>query len=275
MMNSNLVQTNERTYGHGVTDNIWCKKLKCSCGYNFNRKAWHKSEKYGIEYAFQCYGQKKYGSIATRLKKGLSVEGYCDSPMFQEWKLELMIKKILEFFWEDKKKILDIANNLLEKDLKDGFNDEAIDKEKRLTGKLNNVNAKIDNLVEMRINNDITRDFFLKRKAELEAEADGIKKQLEEVGGGIKASEDDVRNKIEMLRFSLEHNFDIAGTEVPESIIDVLVREVEVRHDRFIWKLNIDPGELSCLVEGRKDKATFTIDKMPNRGDDSTGRYQR
>lgn len=183
-MDENSVQARERAYGHGVSDNIWCKKLKCSCGYNFNRKAWSKSGKHGSVYGYQCYGQKKYGSIATRRKKGLSTEGFCDSPMFQEWKLELMIKKILEFFWDDKKKIMAIANELLEKDLQDGYNEEALGKEKRLTGKLNNVNAKIDNLVEMRINNDITREFFLKRKAELEAEAEEIKKQIETVVGG-------------------------------------------------------------------------------------------
>ena len=274
-MNENSVQAKERAYGHGVSDNIWCKKLKCSCGSNFNRKAWNKTKKSGTVFGYQCYAQKKYGSIATRRKKGLSTEGFCDSPMFQEWKLELMIKKILEFFWEDKKKIMAIANELLERDLQDGCNEEALGKEKRLTGKLNNVNAKIDNLVEMRINNDITREFFLKRKAELENEAEEIKKQIEAVVGGIKASEADVRSKVEMLRFALEHNFDIAGTEVPESIIDVLVREVEVRHDRFVWKLNIEPGELSCLVEGKKEDATFTIDKVPDRVEGCTGRNQR
>jgi len=201
----------------------------------------------------------------------LSTEGYCDSPMFQEWKLELMIKKILEFFWEDKKKILNIANKLLEKDLKDGYDSEAVDKEKRLTGKLNNVNAKLDNLIEMRINDDITREFFLKRKAELEAEAEAIKKQIDDVVNIIKASETDIQSKVEMLRFALENNFEIAGTEIPESVIETLVQEVEVRQDRFIWKLNINQEELSCLVEGKRENATFTIDKNPDQVVNSTG----
>ena len=274
-MDSHSVQAKERSYGHGVSDNIWCKKLKCSCGSNFNRKAWSKSDVYGTVYGYQCYSQKKNGSIATRRRRGLSTEGYCDSPMFQEWKLELMIKKILEFFWEDKKKILNIANKLLEKDLKDGYDSEAVDKERRLTGKLNNVNAKLDNLIEMRINDDITREFFLKRKAELETEAEAIKKQIDDVVNSIKASETDVQSKVAMLKFALENNFEVSGTEIPESVIDTLVREVEVRNERFIWKLNIAEGELSCLVEGKRENATFTIDKIPDRVVDNTGCYSR
>lgn len=76
--------------GKHASGDVWTKKLKCSCsGGSFNRRVWHRTSSGEPQYAYQCYKQISTGTIATRMKKGLSLEGICEAPMVPRWKLSM------------------------------------------------------------------------------------------------------------------------------------------------------------------------------------------
>jgi len=262
--------------GKREPDSIWCKKLKCMCGHSFNRRVWTRTKKNGVNYAFQCYNQRKTGTIEYRAKRGLDVEGICDAPMIPEWKMDLMLRFMIEFFWRDKSRVLKIANELLENNLHAGENSEIVTKIKKYSEKLNTLNRKLDNLAEMRLGEEISREFFLRRKKELEEEIESVKTKLDELNGQEKLSEDDVRNKLEVLKYSLEQNFDITSKEIPETLIDALVQEIVVYKDKFAWKLNLFDESIYCRVEGNNKEGSILVgDDVPTEAGRYTGRYRR
>ena len=98
-------RNNKGARGKHTANDVWCKKLKCVCGSSFNRRVWHRVN--GVpQYAYQCYHQIKTGTIATRQKKGLSVEGVCEVPMIPGWKLEVMADVIFQKFWTDREGVI-------------------------------------------------------------------------------------------------------------------------------------------------------------------------
>ena len=101
--------------GHGIPRSVWTKKLVCDCGSSFNKNIYHKnSGGESTKYCYQCYRQKNEGSLKTRLKRGLSTEGACDTAFVQEWKLELMANVVFNFIWGDKERIVDISYKLID-----------------------------------------------------------------------------------------------------------------------------------------------------------------
>lgn len=96
---------------------VYCREMRCDCGSSYNRKVWHRTKENQVQYAYQCYNQINTGTVATRLKKGLSTEGICETPMIPGWKIRIMADWIFRTLWVDKKHVLKLANEMLEKNL--------------------------------------------------------------------------------------------------------------------------------------------------------------
>jgi len=85
-----------------------------------------------------------------------------------------------------------------------------------------------------------------------------------------------VRNKLEVLKYSLEQNFDITSKEIPETLIDALVQEIVVYKDKFAWKLNLFDESIYCRVEGNNKEGSILVgDDVPTEAGRYTGRYRR
>lgn len=74
---------------------VWCTLLRCVCGHKFNRRKWNRSA-VDTQYGYQCYDSIHTGTVQTRQNKGLSTDDVCDTPMIQEWKLQMMAKAIFD-----------------------------------------------------------------------------------------------------------------------------------------------------------------------------------
>lgn len=81
-------------------------------------------DKYGNQYLcvdedirnrLQTKLKERTGTIKTRMNKGLSIEGICESPMVPAWKLGAMADIIFQNFWKDRDGVLTIANEMLDK----------------------------------------------------------------------------------------------------------------------------------------------------------------
>ena len=122
-------------------------------------------------FGYQCYNQVNNGSIKLREKYGLDTEGYCSIPMVGDWKLHFMAKTILEALWLDRQDAVDEAIQLI----KDNYVEDSDSGLDRLqTSNLETIIARnesrIKQLLEMRMDNEITKVEYAQLREQLEAE---------------------------------------------------------------------------------------------------------
>ena len=249
----------------GVTPpkTVWGRLMICSCGRRFNRRKWRTNANGEKFFGYQCYGTTQTGTIKSRLKRGLPIDGICQSPMIAEWKLQMMANYIFRHFLTNKQKVLEIANSLLEEHIGDTEvqvqdNSKLIEQKQR---ELDRANIKRRNLVDLLSNYDISREDYQEARAEVDRQIDKLKAEIEELTPVVeetKEEEIDYESKITVLRYALEQytNFDTEG-DIPESVIEAFVEKIEVSKDCFRWHLRGDFGGDSPIpmnVDGNRKK---------------------
>lgn len=229
--------------GKKTSKNVWVDLLECDCGHKFNHKKWHKKAE-GIQYAYQCYGQIRSGTIKTRMNKGLSIDGICGVPMIPEWKLQMMIKHIFKEYLNDKETILDLAESILEKHIDDKEptkdNTEEIIS---LQNERDKYNKRLHNLIEMRADGEISKDVFQIKKQETEKRLLEIDNRLNELDNPINEEIEDAtrENKIKILRYYLERSVNPKDDEdISEEVIRAFVVKIVVHKDSFDWYLRFN-----------------------------------
>lgn len=264
---------NRGSRGRHVSNDVWCKKLKCACGASFNRRTWRRIN--GIpQYSYQCYDQIKTGTIRTRLNKGLSIEGICDVPMIPRWKLGAMADIIFQKFWNNRQEILSIANEMLDKHYKDDKEQDFADEIKDIQNKLNKLEQKFDNLVEMRMEGEIDKAKFNEKKEHIEKEKERLNNMLLSYHIEEDLSEEEMNEKLTILKYGLEQDFNFSTHNIPDEVIDAFVDQVIVYKDCFVWKLKLFDDTIQLTVNGRKNNATVSLVESPHVSDGSTGSYR-
>ena len=249
---------NKGCRGKKISKDVWCRKMKCECGSSYNRVTWHKSSE-GPQYAYQCYSQIRTGTFKTRERKGLSTEGICVTKMVPRWKLEVMAEIIFQKFWNDREGVLAIANEMLDNCYENEHDNEVLDRKRDLEDKMELWNRKYNNLLDMRMAGEIEKDRYDEKREQILKEQQHLKKQLEIIGGETGLSDDIYMEKVEILKYGLEQNFNFSTRHIPEEVIDAFIKEIIVCQDGFIWKLNLTPDdELKMQVDGRTNNYTVT-----------------
>ena len=249
---------NKGCRGKKISKDVWCRKMKCECGSSYNRVTWHKSSE-GPQYAYQCYSQIRTGTFKTRERKGLSTEGICVTKMVPRWKLEVMADIIFQKFWNDREGVLAIANEMLDNCYENEHDNEVLDRKRDLEDKMELWNRKYNNLLDMRMAGEIEKDRYDEKREQIMKEQQHLKKQLEIIGGETGLSDDIYMDKVEILKYGLEQNFNFSTRHIPEEVIDAFIKEIIVCQDGFIWKLNLTPDdELKMQVDGRTNNYTVT-----------------
>ena len=233
-----IVSSNtSRGIGNRGKESIWGKKLVCKCGSSFNRKIYHK-HKDGNTWCYQCYKQIQTGTIQTRLNKGLSIEGICDSKMIPEWKLNMMSQRIFDTIWKDKDVILEITNNYLDNAIKK-INDEDDPNELDLLRKRkDNINGKLNRLLDSYLNEIISKDDFVEKRKELEKEIKDVNELITELEKKP-VTKNTLIDKLNSLKKNIEVNLNFDKDRISDELIDALVKKIIVFNNRFEWKLNI------------------------------------
>ena len=268
------------THGHRKAGSLWTRKLKCQCGHNFNRMSWNSRKGENKQYAYQCFSQRKTGTIASRQKKGLSIEGICPVNMVNEWKLKAMANAVFSTMWSDKEGVLIIANDLLEKSFAAEPDSDYVVEIQNIKRKIQDIKNKQDGLLELRLDGEITKDMFQEKSRSYDEEILKLTEELKRVKHLSNYQGDVIEEKIKALKEAMEINFDFIHHEVPESIIDTFVDEIIVQeNNRFSWKLNIGDASLDYLIDTTNSLKGFKCDiceeESPNILNDDTGCYRR
>lgn len=261
---------NRGARGRHVSNDVWCKKLKCSCGSSFNRRVWRRIN--GVpQYAYQCYKQINTGTVATRLKKGLSIDGICDVPMVPAWKLGAMADVIFQKFWQDREGVIKIANEMLDKHFMDDKDLDFSDEIQDIQRKIEVLNKKFDNLVDMRMEGEIDKAKFNEKKKYIDDERERLTNLLSSYKIEEAVSEDEYQQKLEVLKYGLQQDFNFSTHSIPEEVIDAFVDQIIVYKDCFVWKLNLFHDTIKLKVDGKKNKAPISLVECPNFSNSSTG----
>ena len=206
---------NKGRRGKNIPKDVWCQKLKCECGSSYNRVTWHITPE-GCQYAYQCYNQIRTGSVRTREKKGLSTEGICVTKMVPRWKLEVMADVVFQKFWNDREEVLAIANEMLDSCYENEYDNQTLDKKYDIQEKMDVWNRKYNNLLDMRMAGEIEKDRYDEKREQILKEQQRLKEQLESIDDELDTSNDIYKDKIEILKYGLEQNFNFSTKNIPE-----------------------------------------------------------
>lgn len=271
-LDSNIRSTSNRgSRGKNSMKCIWGKKLVCACGHAFYRRVWRRLEGDKTQYCYQCSDQIRTGTIKTRKNKGLSIEDICDIPAVQDWKLELMAKLIFQSLWSDKSNVISIANQLLKESMREMSQVDNSAEIHRLNNTLERHKRSIDNLLDMRLAEEIDKDSYQRKRKELCEKVEEVELQIRSLESANDISEDDITKRIKAIQLAMEQDFDFEGHNVPEEIIEAFVKKVTVYKDSFVWELNFPDDKIKCLASGTRSNPKVELIDAPTNKDSSTG----
>lgn len=241
---------------------VWTKKLRCTCGCSFNRRAWHKDAKNGKEYyGYMCYNVVKSGTKKTRESKGLSMEGICQAPSVSRWKLEAMALYIFKNLSINKEHIIEICMDEIEKHINETSDNKSEEKIKLLEKELEKMKRKVDNLIDMRSDGEISKEEFILKKHEYDDKIEEINNRLSELTQDEVV--EDYATRMKMWKECLDKMLNFQDAEkIPEYIIDAMVDYILVDGDTFKWKLRFlpDDDDYNLKIKGTRERNSSITD---------------
>lgn len=245
--------------GNTLPKDIWSKRMLCRCGYHFRKDKWHMN-KSGLTYGYKCYNQLNHGSKKARIEAGLDADKYCDMGAVADWKMDLMLWKIISVLKMDNSAIVREAYDLYTLCL-DGKSADALTlKEQEML--LQKEQNKLDNLADMRMGGEITKEEFLTYKARVNDSISKIQKVIEK----LKEKVDDGEEKPPII--SLEEFQEIAKEELDFSkpikesgIVEGLVKLIIPNDGQdFKWYLDLFPHDSSLGVKDYREAAVLKVE---------------
>lgn len=235
----------------------YARILKCQCGSNFERRKWHKYKDGRIRYGFECYKQKNHGSYRTRLKKGLDTTGCCTTKMFPEWKLKIVAHWLFNDLWKERDKIINRAIEMLNATIKDENVVDYTDEVKELNKKRKKYEEKLSNLVELRVEGDISKEVYEEKKGAFKKQIGYIDSELLKRDVKNSAIVSNVKTQIQLLTDLLGKKYDVISGDIPEDIVETFIDQIVVHDDYFEWRLRTSTEPVLCKVEGNAKDNTI------------------
>lgn len=258
------IKKDDKTYGKPLADNVWVRKLKCKCGHTMNRRVNYVSKTTGRKtYTFQCYDQLHTGTIGTRSKKGLSMEGICDNKTFPQWKLEIQADFIFRKLLLNKQEIYDSAMSMINDAIVEtNQSNDFIEKIKKNITEIDKYKSRIDVLLDMCSDGDISRETFKQKKESINNMIEQLEKDNEVLRQKIKDNEsnDEKEKRTKIISDFLNMKVFQKDEPIPDTIIEKYVQEIVVDKDIFVWKLvpgmgNVDNLSIDTSNVNKKNKS--------------------
>ena len=255
------LNSGRRSKGKKPHSSVWGKLLVCECGHSFNMRIWDRSDRQ-VQQAYQCYSVVQTDSYESRKKKGLPLEGICQTPMIPEWRLQMMANLIFRKYLSEKEKVLALAQSILEAHIGDTEEQENFAAELEAKRReLERLNKKLDAYIEMRSEGELTRELFRTKCDEVEPKITRLQTEIEELTRRTEPKEVvDYSEKLTVLQYALEQYTNCnEGENVPESVIEAFVVKIVVSKDGFDWDLRFDgdPDKpLHCKLDGKRKTNT-------------------
>lgn len=251
----------KHTVGYKPHTTAYGRLMICQCGKKFNQRFHTRDGRTdGVDY--QCYTSVNRGSIREREKRGISVEGHCDSPFIQGWKLEMMAEKIFDRYIDNADAVMDLSYSMLEKHIADQEDTPDYTEEiKRKESEIERLSKKRVNLIEMRAEGDIDKELFRERKQEIENRIAILTDEIKTLQPDeTKQSPQDYKQKLQELRERLKEYTGFEYSVIPESIVEAFIEKIWVSKDEFRWYLRSGNGSSDEFdIDDHIKIASFTL----------------
>ena len=101
-----------------------------------------------------------------------------------------------------------------------------------------NINGKLNRLLDSYLNEIISKDDFVEKRKELEKEIKDVNELITELEKKPVAK-NTLIDKLNSLKKNIEVNLNFDKDRISDELIDALVKKIIVFNNRFEWKLNI------------------------------------
>lgn len=258
-----LVSAEKTTHSKRDSRDIWVNKLRCSCGSSYRKNKWHTKLDGKTSYGYQCYNQLNNGIRRKRAEIGLDTEGYCDSRMITDWKLDFMAKALLEHLWQERKESVLIALDLIRHYYKEERTLDNKSDAASIQARIDKANSRLANLIAMRADGEISKDEYQSMRSPIDKEIKELQKALE----------DTPTNKccprgldLEGIRSTLNCLIDFSGSTISHDVINQFVYMVTPTSDTtFDWYVNLNGTadvKATFTAEGRKKSCIIKLEEI-------------
>jgi DNA invertase Pin-like site-specific DNA recombinase len=221
---------------HRLSQYIWARKVVDDNNVPYARHNWDKNPDGSKTYCYMKRLPKENGRIKW-------------SESIPEWRFEMMGEAVIDY----------ISNNIqsiataVQKDIESRKSDNDQSAEKAVS--IERLKTKLDTLLKMRVNEEITAEEYKKMKKETESEL----KMVEAIGQlkSLRATDQKALSKlIQELKIALAESNTMH--DAVERLVSKIIPDGKTW---FNWYINIGGGEITIPVEanGRKKNATVTI----------------
>ena len=221
---------------HRLSQYIWARKVVDDNNVPYARHNWDKNPDGSKTYCYMKRLPKENGRIKW-------------SESIPEWRFEMMGEAVIDY----------ISNNIqsiataVQKDIESRKSDNDQSAEKAVS--IEKHKTKLDTLLKMRVNEEITAEEYKKMKKETESEL----KKVEAIGQlkSLRATDQKALSKlIQELKIALAESNTMH--DAVERLVSKIIPDGKTW---FNWYINIGGGEITIPVEanGRKKNATVTI----------------
>lgn len=230
-------------YGKKRSKDRWVRVLVCECGRTYHKYRWRVNKSGEECCGYQCWNQVNNRKKSFRVKNGLDAEGYCDVPSICEWKLDFMLKHILQKIWKNPKQTITVLTETIKENYVEG--QESNTELGCLKRELERLKCRKERLLDMRLDNQIEESAFEEKRRKIQERTTEIEKRLE---GGVKQeimeNTEDISSVIQKVKDMLENACDLEQKKIDENLIEALVERVTPTEEGvFKWYLNRKAAE--------------------------------
>lgn len=212
---------------------------------------------------YQCYNQLNNGIKRKRAEIGLDTEGYCDSRMITDWKLDFMAKALLEHLWTERKESVLIALDLIKYYYKEEKSNETQSDTVTIQAKLDKANSRLTNLIAMRADGEISKDEYQAMRSPVDEEIKKLQKALDEIP---QEKSNPKGLDIEGIRSTLNSFIDFSGSTISHDVVNQFVYLITPTSDTtFDWYVNLNGTadvKATFTAEGRKKNCIIKLEEI-------------
>lgn len=246
--------------GYHSSSDVWVHKLKCRCGTSMRRNKWRVNRNGEIVYGYKCYNQLNNGSKKLRDDAGVPSEGYCDLSEICDWKMELMACKIFKKLWDHYKEAIIEAYRIYSQCYR-AEKQESVNQKESLRTKLDKAKKKLENLTDMRMNGEISKEEYQDYKDKVKSEITAIEQEIIQLESVPPEQQTPVgKLTFEQLNELLSVKLDFSQHKLDRQFLEhIIYRIVPITQDEFAWYLNLLPRAGEWISES-KEICSLTIE---------------
>lgn len=261
ILKSKVRKCNGKSVGHGISQDVYCRKLICSCGHTFNKRKSYVTKNKENRYLYQCYEQLRSGTVRTRTNKGLDTSGCCTSITVPNWKLEITSDWIFRRFFDNKQLIYERTMEMLEEALNVSSSVQDVNEEiANCKNNLAAMNNKYSAVVDLYVEGNIPKDIYLAKTKQIEESIEKYKNELCTLEKKLEKVQDE-NNVLERKRaiadFLSVKPFK-SKCAIPQELIEYYVDSIEVDSEKMTWILRIPEGtdfdNVLRVIDSKKKK---------------------